>query len=70
MIISSITTDGIDGNTTSSGVLAENNLSNIKKISHYLKNNDSYSFFKKHRGLIKTGSTHTNLMDIGLIIKY
>ena len=70
LIISSITTDGIDGNTTCSGVLAENNLSNIKKISHYLKNNDSYSFFKKHRGLIKTGSTHTNLMDVGLIIKY
>ena len=51
-------------------VLIENNLSNLQKISYYLENNDSYSFFKKYGGLIKTGSTHTNLMDIGLIIKY
>ena len=36
----------------------------------YLKNNDSHSFFKKYGGLVKTGPTHTNLMDIGLIIKY
>ena len=70
LLISSISTDGIDGNTTCSGALIENNLSNMKKISYYLKNNDSYSFFKKYGGLIKTGPTHTNLMDIGLIIKY
>jgi len=70
LLVSSISTDGIDGNTTCSGALIENNLSNIQKISSYLKNNDSYSFFKKYGGLVKTGPTHTNLMDIGLIIKY
>ena len=70
LLVSSISTDGIDGNTTYSGVLVENNLSTIEKISYYLKNNDSYSFFKKYYGLIKTGPTHTNLMDVGLIIKY
>ena len=70
LLISSIATDGVDGNTTCSGALIENNLSDIEKISYYLKNNDSYSFFKKYGGLIKTGSTHTNLMDVGLIIKY
>ena len=42
----------------------------MKKIISYLENNDSYSFFKKHGGLVKTGHTHTNLMDIGLIMKY
>jgi len=68
VLVSSISTDGIDGNTTCSGALIENNLSNLQKISYYLENNDSYSFFKKYGGLIK--STHTNLMDIGLIIKY
>jgi len=70
MLISSTSTDGIDGNTTYSGALIENNLSDLQKISSYLENNDSHSFFKKYGGLIKTGPTHTNLMDIGLIIKY
>ena len=70
LLISSISTDGIDGNTVCSGALIENNLSNIEKISYYLMNNDSYSFFKKYGGLVKTGPTHTNLMDVGLIIKY
>jgi len=70
MLVSSISTDGIDGNTTCSGALIENNSFGLQEISSYLENNDSYSFFKKHGGLIKTGPTHTNLMDIGLIIKY
>ena len=70
LLISSISTDGIDGNTVCSGALIENNLSNIEKISYYLMNNDSNSFFKKYGGLVKTGPTRTNLMDVGLIIKY
>jgi len=70
VLVSSISTDGIDGNTTCAGALSGNSSSNLQKISSYLENNDSYSFFKKYGGLIKTGSTHTNLMVIGLIIKY
>jgi hydroxypyruvate reductase len=70
VLVSSISTDGIDGNTICAGALSGNNSSNLQKISSYLKNNDSHSFFKKYGGLIKTGPTHTNLMDIGLIIKY
>jgi hydroxypyruvate reductase len=70
VLVSSISTDGIDGNTTCAGALSVNNSSNLQKISSYLENNNSYSFFKKYGGLIKTGPTHTNLMDIGLIIKY
>ena len=70
LLISSVATDGIDGNTTYSGALIENNLSSMQEITSYLNNNDSNSFFKKYRGLIKTGPTHTNLIDVGLIIKY
>ena len=70
VLISSISTDGIDGNTICSGAIIESNSFSIKKITSYLENNDSYSFFKKYGGLIKTGHTHTNLMDIGLIMKY
>ena len=70
VLVSSISTDGIDGNTNYSGALIKNHSINLQKISLYLKNNDSNSFFKKYGGLIKTGPTNTNLMDIGLIIKY
>ena len=70
LIISSIGTDGIDGNTKYAGALIENNPFKLDDITHYLKNNNSNLFFKKHGGLIKTGYTHTNLMDIGLILKY
>ena len=70
LLISSVTTDGIDGNTKYSGVLIENHMAGIQNINSYLKNNDSNSFFKKYGGLIKTGPTHTNLVDVGLIIKY
>ena len=70
LLISSVATDGIDGNTTYSGALIENHSSSIEKVASYLKNNNSNSFFRKYGGLIKTGPTHTNLIDVGLIIKY
>lgn len=69
MVVSSVGTDGIDGNTKYAGAIA---LSPSTKhdIDKYLQNNDSNSFFKKHNGLILTGPTHTNLMDIGIILSY
>ena len=70
LLVSSTSTDGVDGNTTCSGAFIENDSFNLQKISSYLENSDSHSFFKKYCGLIKTGPTKTNLMDIGLIIKY
>ncbi len=63
----SVGTDGIDGNTKFAGAVTDNTIKS-KKIQNYLKNNDSNSFFKKYGGLVKTGYTHTNLMDIGLIL--
>ena len=69
LIISSIGTDGIDGNTKYAGALIQNNSVKSEDIIYYLKNNNSNLFFKKYRGLVKTGYTHTNLMDIGLILK-
>jgi len=36
--------------------------------SFFLKNNNSYEFFKLLNDLIKTGPTGTNVMDIQLII--
>jgi hydroxypyruvate reductase len=68
VIISSVGTDGIDGNTKSAGVITKNFLVKENELKEHLKNNDSNSFFKKYGGLINTGYTHTNLMDIGLIL--
>jgi glycerate 2-kinase len=69
MIISSIGTDGIDGNTKYAGAITKNIKTKSREIKSYLNKNNSMSFFKKYGGLIKTGHTHTNLMDIGLILK-
>ena len=69
LIISSLGTDGIDGNTMYAGAITKNILVKPKEIKSYLNKNNSMSFFKKYGGLIKTGYTHTNLMDIGLILK-
>ena len=68
VIISSVGTDGIDGNTKSAGVITKNFPVSKNELMSYLKNNNSNSFFKKYGGLINTGFTHTNLMDIGLIL--
>ena len=67
-LISSLGTDGIDGNTKFAGAITENFFLTNNEIDTHLKNNDSNSFFKKYGGLIETGPTHTNLMDIGIIL--
>jgi len=69
VVFASLGTDGIDGNTKHAGAITENFSISSQKITKYLKNNDSNSFFKKYGGLIKTGYTHTNLMDIGIILR-
>ena len=67
-IVASLGTDGIDGNTKYAGAIFEHRVdpSIAKK---YLEKNDSNSFFKKYGGLVKTGPTHTNLQDIGLLLQ-
>ena len=62
-------TDGIDGPTDAAGVLInEKTVENAKQKSlfceDYLNKHDSYNFFNKVGGLIKTGYTGTNVNDI------
>ena len=62
-------TDGEDGPTDAAGAWADAELlrrarqANME-ISDYLTINDSYSFFQPLGGLLKTGPTHTNVMDL------
>lgn len=68
VVIASCGTDGKDGNTNASGAIIESSKDRIDDIQNFLKNNNSYYFFKEHKGLIFTGPTHTNLMDIGTLL--
>ncbi|MCH2212349.1 MAG: DUF4147 domain-containing protein [Fuerstiella sp.] len=62
-------TDGEDGPTTSAGAVADEELLvlvHAGKISpeRYLRNNNAWPFFDQTGGLLNTGPTHTNVMDV------
>ena len=69
MIISSMGTDGMDGSTFFAGAITENVKMDESIIKEFLKNSDSGRFFQKQKSNIRTDFTHTNLMDIGMILK-
>jgi len=67
-------TDGIDGNSNAAGAVVDTHSLALAKtqgldIKTYLKENDSYHFFKKLDSLVMTGPTGTNVMDIAILIK-
>lgn len=73
LMIASIGTDGTDGPTDAAGAVAHGfTLKNAEKmgldIQEFMNNNDSYHFFKELGDLIITGPTHTNVMDIRIIL--
>lgn len=62
-------TDGTDGPTDAAGAVVDSfTLQNAEKlglnIGKYIENFDSYHFFEKEGGLILTGPTQTNVMDL------
>ncbi len=66
-------TDGTDGPTAAAGAVADYNSLQIgynKKldIGHYLHHNDAYNYFKQTGGLITTGATQTNVMDLVVVL--
>jgi len=68
IVISSMGTDGIDGNSVFAGAITENIRIDSSVMKEFLKNSDSGRFFQKQKGNIVTNFTHTNLMDIGVIL--
>lgn len=69
----SASTDGNDGPTDAAGAFAD--MSILEKaesyqlsLDRYLKDNDSYHFFDKLKGLLKTGPTNTNVCDIQIFL--
>ena len=69
LVIASMGTDGIDGNSVFAGAITENVKVDLDTMKEFLKNSDSGRFFQKQKGSIATDFTHTNLMDIGVILR-
>lgn len=72
-LVMSLATDGRDGPTDSAGAwVGPESLEKVraKKLSPetYLDSNDSYHFFQEVGGLLKTGPTGTNVMDLRLFL--
>jgi len=73
LLLLSAGTDGIDGNTEAAGALADAEISKRAgelglSIDDFLERNDSFQFFKQTGGLIVTGPTGTNVMDIAILL--
>ena len=66
-------TDGTDGPTDAAGAMVDVGIISAAKelnldTAKYLLNNDAYTFFEQTGGLIKTGATNTNVMDLVVIL--
>lgn len=68
-VVCSMAFDGIEGNSPAAGAIVDSSIfQKIKTLKlnpfQYLKNNDSYNFFKKINDTIEIGQTGTNINDI------
>jgi glycerate-2-kinase len=73
IIAASIGTDGTDGPTDAAGAFCNykiysKSVKENRNIKKFIDNNDSYNFFSKTGGLVKTGPTGTNVMDLRVIL--
>ncbi|MEK6235552.1 MAG: DUF4147 domain-containing protein, partial [Planctomycetales bacterium] len=66
-------TDGEDGPTDAAGAFCDRALAEAASEhgldpADFLRRNDAYHFFEPLGGLIKTGPTHTNVMDLRVVL--
>jgi len=66
-------TDGADGPTDAAGAFTdEHNVARARTLGldarRFLANNDSYHFFERLGGLVKTGPSGTNVMDVRILL--
>jgi glycerate-2-kinase len=66
-------TDGEDGPTDAAGAVADDAVQAAARAAGlhpapFLEINDSYTFFDRAGGLLRTGPTHTNVMDLRVAI--
>jgi glycerate 2-kinase len=75
ILILSSGTDGTDGPTDATGAIGDNGIIQLASgkglsIRDYLQDCNAYEFFQQTGGLIITGATQTNVMDVMLAIVY
>lgn len=73
VVVLSAGTDGTDGPTDAAGAIADGmSIERAENMGmnadHFLQENDSYHFFQSLGDLIITGPTHTNVMDLRLVL--
>ena len=66
-------TDGIDGPTDAAGAIATpDTVAEARQRGldpeAFLKRNDAYGFWRRMPGFLQTGPTHTNVMDIQIVL--
>ena len=66
-------TDGEDGPTDAAGAICDETIRDAARQLgldpfEFLSINDSYTFFDRAGGLLKTGPTHTNVMDLQIAV--
>jgi hydroxypyruvate reductase len=61
-------TDGIDGPTDAAGAVWNTSHKPVRNPRTFLAENDSYHFFEQEGGLVKTGPTGTNVMDVRVLL--
>ena len=66
-------TDGTDGPTDASGAITDHTTTSRAQsmgldAKTHLENNDAYPFFKRLGDLVITGPTHTNVMDVRILL--
>jgi hydroxypyruvate reductase len=69
VVVFSAGTDGTDGPTDAAGAIADGEtLRRSPEARRYLDANDSYHYFEPLKDLVITGPTHTNVMDVRLLL--
>ncbi len=72
-VVASLGTDGYDGPTDAAGAVLISDdrhmVAIADKVSPSLEDNNAYPLLKSADGLLFTGPTHTNVMDIALIAR-
>jgi hydroxypyruvate reductase len=66
-------TDGEDGPTDAAGAIADQAVIDTARHleldpAEFLADHNSYEFFDRTGGLLKTGPTHTNVMDVRVVL--
>jgi len=72
-LVLAVGTDGTDGPTDAAGAYTNHQQMQLAKQMGlkpelFLNNNDAYHFFEQVNGLIKTGPTQTNVMDVVMVL--